>query len=76
MPKSCPRPQYERAPCEKCGATTERQAETLCRPVQDISGDYECPGKFNARGQSIRQTADSVKQQSAWFSAEAARLGW
>lgn len=36
--------QTKRSACPKCGARTEKQAETKCRPSQDETGEYSCPG--------------------------------
>lgn len=40
--------QTKRSACPKCGARTEKQAETMCRPTQDETGDYSCPTDFTA----------------------------
>lgn len=30
--------------CSKCGACNDIEAESKCRPTQDFSGEYGCPG--------------------------------
>ena len=70
-PASEPMPemQFEEVPCSKCGAITEKQAETTCRPRQDITGEYVCPGEFQ-NGRSVRPTAAGIAALDAWCTRE------
>lgn len=68
--------EFKHAPCVKCGARTERQAETKCKPVQDMSGEYECPGEFDKQGKSIVPTELSIRRLDAWCKADGERMDW
>lgn len=47
--------QTKRSACPKCGAKNEKQAETKCRPSQDETGEYSCPG------------SDGMVDAQGWF---------
>jgi hypothetical protein len=61
-----PAVEFKRAACSKCGAKTETEAGRLCRPVQDISGEYECPGEFDPSGYCVVPTKESLKALDQW----------
>lgn len=67
--RPCPAPEYELAPCPKCGARTEGEAETACKPRPDVTDEYVCPGEFNSDGWSVRTTAASQKAIDDWCEA-------
>lgn len=69
-----PSMEFKRGPCVKCGARTERQAETRCKPTQEIDGDYHCPGDFNEAGWSIVPTKAGLDRLDAWIKREIERL--
>lgn len=58
---------FEPAPCPTCGAVDESQAETLCRPSQDQTGEYSCAGEFDDAGRAVRPTAASLAALDAWY---------
>lgn len=62
MPKCPPMPSlvFSPAPCPCCGAINEDEASRKCKPSQDQSGEYECPGEFNKEGRSIVASAESL----------------
>lgn len=59
--------QYERAPCPWCGAKTEDEAGTMCKPKSDQTGEVSCAGDFDAAGFSIAPTAASLAALDAWI---------
>lgn len=66
-----PKQEKAHAPCVKCGAMTELEAETKCRPSQDMSGEYECPGDFDEHGRSVVETQASIAAMAAWYEQHA-----
>jgi len=50
-------------PCVRCGAETEEDAATLCRPDGD-----DCPGEFED-GISVLPAIPSMARLNAWFEA-------
>jgi hypothetical protein len=57
---------YHRAPCSRCGAVTEVEAATRCRPTLGCDDEYWCPGsdvEADAEGYLRDLTPDWV----AWF---------
>jgi|JI10StandDraft_1071094.scaffolds.fasta_scaffold151030_9 hypothetical protein len=64
--------EYETAPCPRCGATSEKMAETKCRPTSDQTGEYECPGEFDKDGVSVQPTAASLAAMDAWIDEQVA----
>lgn len=62
---------YERAPCPTCGATTEDEAGTMCRPGSDQTGEVFCAGEFDGQGFSIKPTAASLAEFDAWIDRNA-----
>lgn len=59
------------APCPKCGAKTEAEAEIRCRPSTDWTGERYCDGEFED-GVSVQPTAESLAALDDWFVAHAA----
>lgn len=59
---------YSRQPCPKCGAVTEKEAETKCQPVRDFTDEYTCPGgeRADAEGFILLPTAESLAALDAW----------
>lgn len=58
---------YERAPCPACGALTEADAQMMCKPSTDDTGEVSCVGEFNAQGFSIQPTAASLAAIDRWI---------
>lgn len=74
MGEKPPALKFKEAPCILCGARTERQAETRCKPSLGIDDEYTCPGEFNARGYSHVPTPESMKWLDDWYAAENRRI--
>lgn len=36
---------FKRTPCQRCGAKTEKQADSMCKP-QVSNGEYDCTGMY------------------------------
>jgi hypothetical protein len=71
MTSSSPQIQYERAPCPKCGATTEIEAEEQCCQAKDFADEWSCPGAHqDADGFLIRATAASLEEFDLWCAKE------
>jgi hypothetical protein len=70
-----PKAEYRRAACPRCGARTERQAETICRPDRDITDEYTCPAgeKTDAQGFFIQETPASINLWVDWQLAQDAK---
>lgn len=66
-----PAVEFEPRPCPSCGATTVYEAETLCRPSQDQTGEYDCAGEFDDAGRAVRATAASLAAIDAWCARNA-----
>ncbi len=80
---------YRASACPRCKATTLDDAETVCQPWQDESGEYSCPGddsilnpfsvKWTTEGRACELTKASAKAEAKalddWVSAEIARMG-
>lgn len=75
MREPMPAMTYKRGPCIKCGARTEKQAETKCRPTQDMTGEWSCPGEFDDKGWSKVPSPESIKAIDDWCDREAERQG-
>src|SRR5262245_20749678 len=58
---------FERAPCCTCGAASETEAETKCRPTSDESGEKHCGTDFDGSGFAITATAASLDVMDAWI---------
>lgn len=68
---SSPQIQYERAPCPKCGATTEIEAEEQCCQAKDFADEWSCPGAHqDADGFLVRATAASIEEFDLWCAKE------
>lgn len=67
---------YQPAPCPRCGARNMEEADQLCRPVEDETGERDCATEFNDGGVSVQPTPESLKAFDDWLDAEAAREGW
>lgn len=69
---------YAPAPCPTCGARTEAEAETMCRPTQDFGGDWSCAAgdRADAEGRLTQPTKESLDAFDAWLDREAKRQGW
>jgi hypothetical protein len=67
--KKCQMPplRYERTPCHACGAATEAEAETKCRPSSDETGESWCGTDFDAEGYAVSPTTESLQAQDAWI---------
>ncbi len=55
-------------PCPGCGATTELEAETMCNPQSDQTGERSCNGEFQD-GVSVQPTPESLKAWDNFFCA-------
>ena len=68
-----PARELKRSPCPRCGARTLNQAETRCRPQQDITGDYVCPSgderDVDSNGYFRVETASFIEKMNAWYDA-------
>jgi hypothetical protein len=68
---SSPQLQYERAPCPKCGAATEIEAEEQCCQAKDFADEWSCPGEHqDADGFLVRATAASLEEFDLWCAKE------
>lgn len=65
------RRRYRLAHCPRCGARTEDEAGRKCRPEQDLTGEYTCPGveegdpfgvKWDASGRACILTNESSRK--------------
>lgn len=65
--------QYAPAPCPKCGAVREEEAETKCKPQSDETGERYCPGEFDRDGNSVQPTPESIAAIDAWCKNEERR---
>jgi hypothetical protein len=65
-----PRPElkYQREPCHKCGAVTEVDAETMCKPESDETGERWCGSDFH-EGYAVAPTQESLLAECAWYDA-------
>lgn len=61
---------YAPVPCPTCGATNETDAETMCRPSTDETGEWFCPGEFRD-GVSVQPTEESIRAIDAWIDRHA-----
>lgn len=59
---------WQRAPCPACGATTVKEAETMCKPQRDETGESDCAGseREDAEGFLLQPTAASIAVIDAW----------
>lgn len=62
-----PELRYERAPCHMCGAVTEKEAETKCKPSTDPTSEWFCGSDFDSEGYSVQPTTESLQVQDAWI---------
>ena len=60
------------APCPRCGALNEDEANTKCRPVSDETGERYCGGEFNKPGVSVQPTTESIAEMDAWVDEQVA----
>ena len=70
--------QLERVPCHRCGAHTLSEAETLCRPTSDQSGEYSCPGSeddADEEGYLRQPTAAAWDELGRWCDEQARQMG-
>jgi len=58
---------YVPTPCPTCGARTLDQANTLCRPIEDQTGERSCEADFNDDGVSEQPTPESLAARDAWI---------
>lgn len=58
---------YERGPCHACGAVTEKDAETKCRPSSDETGERWCGADFDKDGFAVGPTTESLQEQETWI---------
>lgn len=65
-----PTPEYECAPCPKCGAATALDAVDLCQQTRGIDDEFHCPGEFSDNGDAIRPTAAYLAALDAWCSEQ------
>lgn len=61
-------------PCPGCGARTEKEAETMCRPTTDQTGERSCCGEFNDEGISVQPTPESIAAMDAWIDEQVAQM--
>jgi len=62
---------YAPAPCPRCGAATAALAETLCRPSQDETGEYDCPGgEPDNQGRLLQPTPESIAALDHWIDTD------
>jgi hypothetical protein len=68
MTKCPPKPDliYQREPCSICGAITEKEAETKCKPQSDETGERYCGSEF-LNGFAVAATAESLAAESDWY---------
>lgn len=68
--------EFERRPCPDCGAETDVEAETKCRPSRDATDEWVCAAeKTDAEGFFIFPTAESLARYCDWFSSEGPGAG-
>ncbi|NEV80100.1 hypothetical protein DYI24_23985 [Rhodopseudomonas sp. BR0C11] len=71
---SCP-PQpalvFVPAACPRCGARNTDEADSLCDPQQDSSGEWSCAATFGRDNQVIAPTAESIAAIDAWIDMHA-----
>lgn len=60
-------------PCPHCGARNEDEANTLCRPSTDQTGERYCAGEFNAEGVAVQPTPESIAAMDAWIDEQVAK---
>lgn len=71
-----PSDEYERAPCERCGAATLDEAETRCQPWSDQSGEYYCAvpeDDVDGEGFLLRPTSLFYERMNAWVDEQLAK---
>ena len=64
--KPMPQIRYVHGPCERCGARDLDEADRLCRPESDQTGERYCDGRFNEHGMSEVPTPESLAELDAW----------
>jgi hypothetical protein len=67
MTTKMPPVRFEPGPCPGCGATTEVEANTMCKPSTDQTGEVSCAGEFDGSGRSIVPTTESIKAINDWI---------
>lgn len=67
-----PAPIYQRAPCPQCGATTEDEANSMCKQSQDVTGEWTCAGEFDRSGHSVVPTPESLAAIDTWIDLQMA----
>lgn len=71
MSDPAPKVEMAPAPCPDCGARTEVDAETMCRPRSDQDGEMYCNGMF-VGGASMQETSESLQALNEWCDRHAA----
>lgn len=61
-------------PCPGCGAKNEAEANTMCRPSSDQTGEHSCRGNFNDAGISVQPTKESLAAMDAWIDGQVAAM--
>jgi hypothetical protein len=70
----CPAVVLAPAPCPRCGATTDREAETLCKPTLEACDEWTCPGESSdEEGRLVQPTPESLAAIDAWVDRHAPR---
>ncbi len=52
--------------CPQCGAKDMDEADRLCRPSTDQTGERSCGGEFNEDGISVQPTPESLAELDRW----------
>lgn len=63
---SMPEVSYQNGPCPGCGARDMDEADRMCRPQSDQTGERYCSGRFNEHGMSEIPTPESLKAIDDW----------
>lgn len=61
-----PELKFKPEPCWKCGAVTEKDAETMCKPSTDQTGERYCGSDFY-NGFAVAPTEESALAMDAWI---------
>lgn len=69
-----PQVRYTNGPCSGCGARDMDEADGLCRPTSDETGERYCSGRFNEHGMSEIPTPESLAEIEAWCDKQATAL--
>lgn len=63
---------YMHGPCPQCGARDMDEADRLCRPKSDETGEQYCGGRFNEHGMSEIPTPESLAAMDQYYAAREA----